>query len=67
MGFFGRSKGTFVEGKQNRNIRSERGDNGKVVVENQTKSLWGTRFGEWKTEKIFPNEKAARDYSKKRR
>jgi hypothetical protein len=67
MGFFGRSKGTIVEGKQNRNIRDERGSNGKVVVEKQTRSLWGTRFGNWETEKSFPNEKSAKDYSKKRR
>jgi hypothetical protein len=67
MGMFGRSKGTFVEGKQNRNIREKRGDNGRVVVEKQTRSLWGSAFGNWEKEKSFPNRKSASDYSKKRR
>ena len=67
MGFFGRSKGEFVEGAQNRNIREKRGRDGTVVTEKQTRSLWGTRFGKWETEKAFPNEKAAHEYSKKRR
>ena len=67
MGFFGRSKGTLVEGKQNRNIREKRGESGKVVVEKQTRSLWGTTFGNWESEKSFPNKRSASDYTKKRK
>lgn len=64
---FGRSPGKVVKGPQNRSIRDKRGRDGQVIVEKQTRSLWGTLFGEWKTEKAFPNKKSARNYTNKKR
>lgn len=60
---FGRSAGRFMEGKANHNIREERDHDGQVVVEKQTTTLWGTRFGNWERDVNKGNHKDARDYA----
>lgn len=60
---FTRSPGRFMEGKTNYNVREERDHDGQVVVEKQTRSFWGTRYGKWDRDVNRANHKRARDYA----
>ncbi|WP_194483327.1 hypothetical protein [Bradyrhizobium sp. CCBAU 21365] len=60
---FGRSHGRFMEGQPNHNIRTERDHDGQVVVERQTRSLWGTPFGVWERAVNTGNHEDARDFA----
>lgn len=64
---FTRSPGRFMDGKQNHNIREERDRDGQVVVERQTKSLWGTKLGRWERDGNEINHKRARDHANRNR
>lgn len=62
---FSRSNGRLMKGGTNFNIRSERDRDGQVVVEKQTRSLWGTTYGEWKRDVNKGNHLKAREYAKR--
>ena len=59
---FIRSSGRLMKGDTNFNIRSERDRHGQVVVEKQTRTLWGTTYGKWERDTNRINHKRARDY-----
>jgi hypothetical protein len=64
---FTRSKGRFMSGKTNYNVREDRDHDGQVVVEKQSRSLWGTQYGEWERETNKGNHKKAREHANERR
>ena len=59
------SKGRLMIGQTNHNIRDERDHHGQVVVEKQTRTLWGTTYGKWERDVNRINHKRARDYAEK--
>ena len=63
---FTRSDGRLMRGKNNHNIRSDRDRHGQVVVERQTRNLWGTTLGRWERDANKGNHKKAREYAQKR-
>jgi hypothetical protein len=62
---FSRSRGRFMDGDPNHNIREERDRHGQVVVERQTRSLWGTRYGKWERDGNEINHKGAREHAER--
>jgi hypothetical protein len=62
-----RSDGRLIEGDTNYNIRKQRDHDGQVVVERQTRTLWGTTIGKWERDVNKGNHKKARDYANERK